>query len=85
MSDAELAAVVVEAGAEEPAFDAMSSLHGKLRRLHTRLDGLEVRLVICPPETVPGDEPMNLARRESIPLLDADGVTALRDRMLRSN
>ena len=82
IDEAELAAVVVDAGTEEPRFDAMDSRHGRLRRLRTEFDGVEVHLVICPPGSVPGDRPVNLVRGEPVDLLDADGVDDRRRRML---
>ena len=80
--EAELAAVVVGAGTEEPRFDVVDSRHGRLRRLRTKMDGVEIHLLICPPGSVPGDREVNLVRGEPIVLLDADEVSKQHHRML---
>ena len=77
ISDAELAQVVVDAGAKEPTFETVKSRHGRLQKIRTDSGGISLHLLICPPGMVPGDQPQDLVRGHGVALLDVDGVMAL--------
>lgn len=78
IGDAELAQVVVDAGAREPTFRTVKSLHGRLAQICTDSGGIPLQLLICPPGEVPGDRPVDLVRGHGVALLDVEGVMALR-------
>ena len=78
ISDAELAQVVVDAGAREPAFETVKSRHGRLQKIRTDHGGIFLHLLICPPGQVPRDQSQDLVRGHGVALLDVDGVMALR-------
>ena len=81
ISAAELTNLVMETGCEEPVFDLLESRCGKLDRIRTRLNGIDVVLVVCSPQCVPEDG-HDLVRGTPVSLADRDGVDALRERLL---
>ena len=71
----------METGCEEPVFDLLESRCGKLDRIRTRLNGIDVVLVVCPLERV-AEDGHDLVRGTPVSLADRDGVDALRERLL---
>lgn len=81
ITPAALVNLIMETGCDEPMFDVLNSRHGKLDRIRTRLSGVDVVLVICPPARVPVDE-NNLVRGTPVNVIDHVEVVALRESLL---
>lgn len=80
---AEIAALLVEAGYEEPSFGTVATRFGRLDRLVLVDGGIELRVTRCPPAMrIPHDA--DLRGRGIVPALDLDGVRELIGDLSRS-
>ena len=74
---AELADLLVGIGCDEPAFDLLQTSLGKLERIRTRLRGVEVCLVVCPPEKTGSRGNTNLITGMPVSIATVDEVAQL--------
>ena len=77
MPPAEVVHLIMETGCEEPRIELLKSRVGKLDRIRTQLDGVEVVLTLCPPQRGGTTESLDLVLATPIRMADRDAVMEL--------